>query len=134
MPGVLIGTLTRFLMGDPPNYRPISIIPVVAKVFERIVYDQLYRYLTENKLLCCYQSGFRTLHSTVTALIEATDSWTLNIDRGFVNAVVFVDFKKAFETLTHQHAFLRRRVSPIRDVLAYNVMHMWEGRICNKYE
>ena len=57
---------------DPSNYRPISIIPVVAKVFERIVYDQLYRYLTENKLLCCYQSGFRTLHSTVTALIEAT--------------------------------------------------------------
>ena len=50
---------------DPSNYRPISIIPVVAKVFERIVYDQLYSYLTENKLLCCYQSGFRTLHSTV---------------------------------------------------------------------
>ena len=99
MPGVLIGTLTRFLMGDPPNYRPISIIPVVAKVFERIVYDQLYRYLTENKLLCCYQSGFRTLHSTVTALIEATDSWTLNIDRGFVNAVVFVDFKRLLKPL-----------------------------------
>ena len=64
-----------------------------AKVFERIVYDQVYRYLTENKLLCCYQSGFRTLHSKVTALIEATDSWSLNIDRGFVNAVVFLDLK-----------------------------------------
>ena len=65
---------------------PLSIIPVVAKVFERIVYDQLYRYLTENKLLCCYQSGFRTLHSTVTALIEATDS-------GFVKAVVFRKYR-----------------------------------------
>ena len=64
----------------------MSIIPVVAEVFERIVYDQVYRYLIENKLLCCYQSGFRTLHSTVTALIEATDSWSLNVDRGFVNA------------------------------------------------
>ena len=64
---------------DPSNYRPISIIPVVAKVFKRIVYDQLYRYLTENKLLCCYQSGFRTLHSTVTALIEATDSWSCTL-------------------------------------------------------
>ena len=85
---------------DPSNYRPISIIPVVAKVFERIVYDQVYRYLTENKLLCCYQSGFRTLHSTVTALIEATDSWSLNVDRGFVNAVVFLDLKKAFDTVT----------------------------------
>ena len=61
---------------DPSNYWPISIIPVVAKVFEQIVYDQLYRYLTENKLLCCYQSAFRILHSTVTALIEATDRWS----------------------------------------------------------
>ena len=61
---------------DPSNYSPISIIPVVAKVFEQIVYDQLYRYLTENKLLCCYQSAFRILHSTVTALIEATDRWS----------------------------------------------------------
>ena len=42
-------------------------------------------YQTENKCLCCYQSGFRTLHSTVTALIEAIDSWSLNIDCGFVN-------------------------------------------------
>ena len=68
-------------------------------VFERIVYDQLHRYLTENKLLCCYQSGFRTLPSTVTALIEATDRWSLNVDRGFVNAVVFLDLKKAFDTV-----------------------------------
>ena len=80
---------------------PTSIIPVVAKVFERIVYDQLYRYLTQNKLLCCYQSGFRTLHSTVTALIEATDSWSLNVDHGLVNAVVFLDFEKAFDTVNH---------------------------------
>ena len=72
---------------------------MVAKVFERIVYDQLYRYLTENKLLCCYQSDFRTIYSTVTALIEATDSWSLNVDRGFVN--VFLDLKKAFDTVNH---------------------------------
>ena len=74
---------------------------MVAKVYERIVHDQLYRYLTENKLLCCHQSGFRTLHFTVTALIEATDSWSLNVDGGFVNAVVFSDLKKAFDTVNH---------------------------------
>ena len=86
---------------DPSNYRPISIIPVVAKVFERIVYDQLYHYLNENDLLSQHQSGFRSLHSTVTALIEATDNWSLNIDRGFINAVVFLDLKKAFDTVDH---------------------------------
>ena len=46
----------------------------MAKVFERIVYDQLYHYLNENDLLSQHQSGFRSLHSTVTALIEATDN------------------------------------------------------------
>lgn len=47
---------------DLNNYRPISIIPVVAKVFERIVYNQLYEYLTENNLISSNQSGFRSLH------------------------------------------------------------------------
>ena len=73
----------------------------MAKVFERIIYDQLYHYLNENNLLSRHQSGFRSLHSTVTALIEATDNWSLNIDRGFVNAVVFLDLKKAFDTVDH---------------------------------
>ena len=86
---------------DPTNYRPISIIPVVAKVFERIIYDQLYHYLTKNNFLSCHQSGFRSLHSTLTALIEATDSWAMDIDRGLVNAVVFLDLKKTFDTVDH---------------------------------
>ena len=42
------------------------------KVFERIIYDQVYGYLTENNLISSQQSGFRSLHSTVTALLEAT--------------------------------------------------------------
>ena len=83
------------------NYRPISVIPVVAKVFERIVYDQLYDYLTKNDLISSHQSGFRSLHSTVTALLEATDNWAYNIDHGNVNAVVFLNLKKAFDTIDH---------------------------------
>ena len=86
---------------DPTNYRPILVIPVVAKVFERVVYDQVYHYLTENRILSRYQSDFRSLHSTVTALLEATDSWAMNIDRGLINAVVFLDLKKAFDTVNH---------------------------------
>ena len=86
---------------DMTNYRPISIVPVVAKVFERIIYDQLYEYLNDNKLLSSCQSGFRSIHSTVTALLEATDNWSLNIDRGNINAVVFLDLKKAFDTVDH---------------------------------
>lgn len=84
------------------NYRPISIVPVVAKVFERIIYDQVQLYLSENKLLTNCQSGFRGLHSTVTALLEATNEWAYNIDNGNVNAVMFLDLKKAFDTVDHE--------------------------------
>jgi sarcosine oxidase/L-pipecolate oxidase len=70
-------------------------------MFERIIYDQVYAYLTDNNLLSNCQSGFRTLHSTVTALLEATNNWSCNIDRGNVNAVVFLDLKKAFDTVDH---------------------------------
>ena len=73
----------------------------MAKVFERITYDQLYAYLSENNLISQYQSGFRSMHSTVTSLVEATDNWALNIDRGNINAVVFLDLKKAFDTVDH---------------------------------
>ena len=87
---------------DLNNYQPISVIPVIAKVFERIMYDQLYSFLTKEDVISKQQPGFRSLHSTVTALLEATDSWAFNIDRGNVNAVVFLDLKKAFDTVDHE--------------------------------
>ena len=74
----------------------------MAKVFERIIYDQLYLFLSENNLLTNCQSGFRGLHSTVTALLEATNDWAYNIDHGSVNAVLFLDLKKAFDTVDHE--------------------------------
>ena len=76
-------------------------VPVVAKVFERIIYDQLYNHLTIHELISRHQSGFRPLHSTITTVLEATDSWAYNNDQGNVNAVVFLDLKKAFDTIDH---------------------------------
>ena len=87
---------------DLNNYPPISIIPVVAEVFERIIYDQVNTFLVDNWLLSNGQSGFRHRHSTTTALLKATNEWTYNIDRGNVNAVVFLDLKKALDTVDHR--------------------------------
>ena len=47
------------------------------------------------------QSGFRSLHSTLTALLEATSNWSVNIDSGLLNGVIFIDLKKAFDTIDH---------------------------------
>ena len=79
---------------DLNNYHLISVISVVAKVFERIVYDQLSAYLEQHDIICKYQSGFHAIHLTVTAILEATDTWAYNIDRGKINAVIFLNLKK----------------------------------------
>ena len=86
---------------DLNNYRPISVISPIAKAFERMVYTQLYEYLSINNLLSKYQSGFRRLHSTTTALLDATTEWFLNMDMGKLNSVVFLDLSKAFDTVDH---------------------------------
>ena len=85
----------------PNNYRPISILPVVSKVIEKVIFKQLYEYLTHNNLLAVSQHGFRPMHSTLTALIEATNNWYLNIDDDLINSVLFLDLKEAFDMVDH---------------------------------
>ena len=86
---------------DCGNYRPISVISAVAKLFEGIVYHQLRSLIAANNILIDQQSGFRPKHSTETALISSTNEWLLNMDKGFVNGVLYLDLKKAFDTVNH---------------------------------
>ena len=87
---------------DPNNYRPISVLPVISKLIERVVFDQFYEYLIVHDLLADSHSGFRPRHSTQTALLEATNEWYLNIDNGLINGGLFLDLKKAFDTVDHR--------------------------------
>ena len=86
---------------DKDNYRPISILPAVRKVIERAVHSQLYDYLSLNNLLAVNQFGFRRGRSTSLALTQFTDEVLSNMDNGLVNGVVFIDLKKAFDTVDH---------------------------------
>ena len=85
---------------DLNNYRPISVLPVVAKIFEKIVFDQSFAFLNKNNLLSDMQSGFRPLHSTLTAMLDATDKWYTNMDSGFINAIKTIDLFKNYLTET----------------------------------
>jgi retron-type reverse transcriptase len=84
------------------NYRPISILPVVSKLMERILYDQMYDYLKKQNILSEHQFGFRQFHSTTTTLLDCTNEWYINMDRGLYNIVVLLDLKKAFDTVNHE--------------------------------
>ena len=83
------------------NYRPISVISVVAKVFEKLVYQQLKSFMTKNNILVDLQSGFRAKHSTETTLLSSTNEWLCNMDKGLFTGVLFLDLKKAFDTVDH---------------------------------
>ena len=77
-------------------------MPTVSRVLEKLFFDQLSQYFTENGLLGNEQYGFRSLYSTTLALGKVTNSWLLNIDNGKMNSAVFLDIRKAFNTVDHK--------------------------------
>ena len=85
----------------PSNYRPISILPAISKIIERVMPSQLLEYFQAGNLLTESQSGFRPNHSTSTALISAVNLWLANMDAGKLNGSVFIDLKKAFDTVDY---------------------------------
>ena len=83
------------------NYRPTSIISVVAKVFEKLISRQLNGYLESNHLLSDSQAGFMKKSSTTTSLLNNTNKWYINMDNGLLNGIIFLDLKKAFDCVDH---------------------------------
>ena len=85
---------------DPNNYRPISVLPIFSKVFERHIHNTLNKHLLSNKLIHPNQSGFRANHSCTTSLYKLHTDW-LNTKKGEKTMIVFIDFKKAFDAVPH---------------------------------
>ena len=86
---------------DTRDYRPISVIPVCMKVFEKIVPTQLYNFIDHNNILSTNQSGFRPMHSTQTCLVDVSDYLLDNMSSGLFTGAVFLYLKKAFDTVRH---------------------------------
>ena len=84
------------------NYRPISILPVISKIFERVIFNQIDDYFRSQKLYYGSQYGFRKKHSTELAALELIDRITLELDKGNTPLNIFLDLSKAFDTLDHK--------------------------------
>jgi len=86
---------------DTGNYRPISILPIVSKIMEKIVHQQLYCYLDDQNLLSQAQSGFRKSFSTQTSLHRLTEYIFEALNNSEVVGMVAIDLQKAFDTVNH---------------------------------
>ena len=86
----------------PGNYRPVSILPAASKVLEKVVHKQVSHYLETHKILSEAQFGFRKNHSTTSCILSFVNDLYLNMDMGLVTGVVFLDLKKAFDTVNHE--------------------------------
>ncbi|CAH8529971.1 unnamed protein product [Dicrocoelium dendriticum] len=87
---------------EPSNYRPITLLPVLSKVMERIIAEALMGYLENNNIIVPQQHGFRRNRSCTTNLLLARASWTESADARFGVDVVYLDFSKAFDRLDHR--------------------------------
>ena len=111
------------------NYRPISILPIFSKIFEKIVHKQLSDYLFFNNILNPNQYGFRKNRSTADAIVDMTQYIYDNLDQGETVISFFLDFSKAFDTVDHDILLYKLHLYGIRDI-ALNWFHSYlSGRL-----
>ena len=83
------------------NYRPISVLTFFSKIFEKIICNHLTEFMDENNIIYEYQFGFRQKHSTQQAIISLVEKITNCLDSNDIVIGVFLDLKKAFDTVDH---------------------------------
>ena len=91
------------------NYRPISILPAISKIFERVIFNQTHQYFNEKQLYYDSQYGFRKSHSTELASYELVDRIISQMENSEIPLNIYMDLSKAFDTLDHD--ILLRKLS-----------------------
>lgn len=97
-------------LSSPSNYRPISITSVFARLFEKVLKDRITKHLNEFSIIPSCQHGFQKGKSTITAMLQCLNDWTLSLDGGEYTDVIYLDFEKAFDRVSHSKLMCKLRV------------------------
>ena len=89
------------------NYRSITLLPIYSKIFERIIYNELFTFFTENNLISPNQSGFRLGDSCVNQLLAISHEIYKSFDEGFEVRGGFLDISKAFGKVCHEGLLIK---------------------------
>ena len=94
-----------FKAGEPAlldNYRPISLLSIFSKIYEKIMANRLSKYIEENELLSKYQYGFRKNHSTVHPLVHFVNTVSSALNKKHHVIAIYCNLRKAFDTVDHK--------------------------------
>lgn len=86
---------------SPSEFRPISLLPFLAKIFEKLICNQIQNYLDASNMISKWQSGFRNKHSCESAVIKVTSDMRKALDCDKICIMVLLDFSKAFDCIDH---------------------------------
>jgi hypothetical protein len=112
------------------NYRPISLLPSISKVFEKAIFIQTYEYFLKNKLFIPSQYGFRTHHSTELAAIDLIENVIVDIENDNIPLSIFLDLSKAFDTLNHEILYNKLRYYGFQNT----ELELFKSYLTNRYQ
>ena len=95
---------------DPKNYRPISLLPLISKIIEKVIHNQTQNFLDDNNILYEFQSGFRKKYSTESCLSFLNDKISKGFDSGLYTGMILIDLQKAFDTIDHDLLLKKMKV------------------------
>ena len=104
---------------DKANYRPVSLTSVPCKIMESIIKEKLMKFLESNDLLCKEQHGFRSGRSCLTNLLGTLENWTKALDEGYGLDVVYLDYRKAFDSVPHRRLIEKLKTFGIKGKLLH---------------
>ena len=119
----------------PDSYRPISLLTSLSKVFEKLIYKRITKFLVKHNLLSPNHFGFRKILSCINAIVEITEFMRKAIDKKHYGLAAFIDLKKTFDTVDHSSPIkklnvfgLRGRIENLlRDYLSERDQYVFSG-------
>lgn len=110
------------------NYRPVSLTSILCKTMETLIRNKIMEHMKANNLICKEQHGFTPGRSCVTQLLDTLDCWTETLDRGGSIDAIYMDFRKAFDSVPHHRLILKTKAHGIEGKLLQWIEAFLSGR------